>query len=392
MKWPTARLVDLCEINVGRTPSRDVSKYWGQGMEWLSIADMNQGREITRTKERITDVAIRECGCKLVPTNTLLLSFKLSVGKVAFSRIPLYTNEAIAALPIKRPDILGEYLFWFLKTADLLSGADKAAMGLTLNKAKLAEVEVPLPPLDEQRRIAAILEKAEALAEKRQRSIRKLDLLVGQLYGDTFGDPFSNPMNWPVSEVSRLLLRLPNYGSMAPPQKDPKEWLSLRVGNIQNWRLDLSDRKFIDVDRSQLDRFTVTDGDVLLARAIASQNHLGKCIVVYPRADKWAFDSHLMRLRFDNSKVLPEFFMRTMMNPGGRRLFLAVSRKSTVQYNVNSKEVLGLQLPIPPIDLQRRFVRSVQILEAQRELSDRQLVDINVLRDALIHQCVGPTL
>ena len=90
-------LSELCEILIGRTPSRSVSKYWGKGHKWVSISDMKE-EFVSSTKEEITDEAIAALRCRKIPKGTLLLSFKLSVGKLAFAGTDLYTNEAIAAL------------------------------------------------------------------------------------------------------------------------------------------------------------------------------------------------------------------------------------------------------------------------------------------------------
>src|SRR5437016_11790708 len=98
--WKSMRLGELCSINIGRTPARNRPEFWGPGHRWLSIADMNQGRSLRTSKEFITNTAIRECNCKAVDVGTVLMSFKLSIGKVGIAEVPLYTNEAIAALPI----------------------------------------------------------------------------------------------------------------------------------------------------------------------------------------------------------------------------------------------------------------------------------------------------
>lgn len=185
MTWPTASLDELCEINVGRTPARANPAYWGRGEPWLSIADMNQGREITRTKEQIT--AAGAAGGRQVPPGTVLLSFKLSIGKVAKTAIPLYTNEAIASLPIKRQDlVIEDFLTRALEQAELSGNSNRAAMGATLNKAKLKEIRIPLPPLSEQRRIAAILDHADALRAKRRQVLAHLDSLVRSIFNNMF--------------------------------------------------------------------------------------------------------------------------------------------------------------------------------------------------------------
>lgn len=186
-------LEEICDITIGRTPARNNPQYWGEGYPWLSISDMNPGRFLTTTKESITDLAIKECNCRVVKAGTLLLSFKLSIGKVGINTIPLYTNEAIAALPIKQPTSTDQrYLYWTLQHLDLERYVDKAAKGKTLNSAKLREIRIPLPSLDEQRAIAAVLDKADALRENRRKAINKLDTLLQAVFLDMFGDPVSN--------------------------------------------------------------------------------------------------------------------------------------------------------------------------------------------------------
>lgn len=94
------KLSELLDISIGRTPSRNEPEYWGNGHKWVSIRDLNS-RVITKTKEQITDLAVKEARCKVVPKGTLLFSFKLTIGKMAFAGCDLFTNEAIAAFSIK---------------------------------------------------------------------------------------------------------------------------------------------------------------------------------------------------------------------------------------------------------------------------------------------------
>ena len=85
MKFPKFNLEDICDIQIGKTPNRNIPEYWGKGNTWVTISDM-KSRDIDLTKEEITDTAVKECGCKLIPAGTLLLSFKLSIGKLGFAK------------------------------------------------------------------------------------------------------------------------------------------------------------------------------------------------------------------------------------------------------------------------------------------------------------------
>ncbi|MEU0638151.1 restriction endonuclease subunit S [Streptomyces albidoflavus] len=203
--WEIASLSDICEIRIGRTPSRHQREYWGSGHPWLSIADMNQGRALSATKEQITQLAADKVMGVPVPAGTVLLSFKLSIGKVGISEIPIYTNEAIAALPIKdAKQIDAGFLYWVLRSIDLTGNADRAAMGQTLNKSKLARLRIPIPPPTEQRRIVRALDEAEMLRAKRRKAVALLDELIEASFLSMFGDPVTNPQGWAQKRIVDL--------------------------------------------------------------------------------------------------------------------------------------------------------------------------------------------
>lgn len=192
-------ITEVCDILVGRTPSRYNPVYWGTGFPWLSIADMNQGDSLSSTKETITTEAVKECNCKQIPKGTVLFSFKLSIGKVGITAVDMFTNEAIAAFLIKDKSRLDtKFLFYTLKSTDYSVGSNKAVMGKTLNKEQLKKFTIPLPSIEEQLRIVKILDLAQSLIEKRRQAIAYLDDYIKTVFLDMFGDPVSNPKGWEV--------------------------------------------------------------------------------------------------------------------------------------------------------------------------------------------------
>jgi type I restriction enzyme S subunit len=195
-----------------------------------------------------------------------------------------------------------------------------------------------------------------------------------------------NPKAWPEKPLAALFAASPIFGTMIPPRTSGGEWLSLRVANIQNWQLDLSDKKYVSLPQAMIERHTVQDGDMLMARAIATQEHLGKSVVVYPHDGKWAFDSHLMRLRFDPAKAEPEFIRHLLMTVGGRQLFLKAARRSAVQYNINTKEISALRIPTPSISLQREFTARVAAVDRIKATQQQSLAKLDELFASLQHR------
>lgn len=249
-----------------------------------------------------------------------------------------------------------------------------------------------LPPLPEQRRIAAILDQADALRAKRREALAQLDSLTQSIFIEMFGDPAASPRAWNFMSMSELFATPPIFGTMIPGNADRGSWLCLRVANIQDWQLDLTDKKFVDLPAGMAERHGVQDGDLLLARAIATQEHLGKCIVARPGSQRWAFDSHLMRLRFRADRALPEFIRQMLRTPGGRGFFLKASRKSSVQYNINTKEIAALELPIPPVGLQQSFATRIQAVESLKTTHRAALAELDALFASLQHRAFSGDL
>ena len=231
--WTFAKLADLCQISIGRTPPRGDPKFWdaskSSGNVWLSIADLPHEvmAEISKSKEHLTDLGASLV--PIVPTGTLIMSFKLSIGRTAISSRELRTNEAIAAFSQLETSVIDQrFLGHFLSSQDWnarLTG-DEKMLGATLNKSKMAEIQIPLPPLDEQKRIVAKLDEAHA---QFGRLSNNLDLQVDAI--DDFGSAVLNDSltRSPMSEVHS-----PSSSAAASLTAEPavSEWAMVPLGQL----------------------------------------------------------------------------------------------------------------------------------------------------------------
>ena len=170
----------LCDLFIGGTPKTDkVKEYWTDGSHlWLTISEMN-GNIIKDTEKKITDSAVNESSVKLVAEGTVLLSFKLSIGKVAIAGVPLYTNEAIAALPIRDENvILRDFLFMILKYRCVqLRTTGNKKLGQMLNSKTLSKVPIPVPSIEIQK---SLLNKIKEIQD-RKRSYEDLNLIESEI-------------------------------------------------------------------------------------------------------------------------------------------------------------------------------------------------------------------
>lgn len=355
----TATLGELCEITVGRTPARADSSLWGPGEPWLSIGDMNQGHVVTTTKEQITVAAAR--AGKLVQPGTVLLSFKLSIGKVARAGLPLYTNEAIAALPIKVPERLDEaFLLRALEAMNLAEGSNRAAMGATLNKAKLQSVTIPLPPLNEQRRIAAILDHADALRAKRRQVLTHLDTLTQSIFHDMFGAVSATAR---VEDIATQIRTGP-FGSQLLHSEFVDEGVAVLgldnvVGNEFRW----AERRFITPAKyEQLKRYTVRPGDVL----ISIMGTTGRCVVV-PRDIPTAINTkHICAITARPELLDPTFLRASFLWHPESRAHLRRQTKGSIMDGLNMGIIKAMPVPVPSLSLQQEFARRAGKVDDQR--------------------------
>ena len=202
--WKTCKFADVFDLQMGKTPSRDDPTYWGDDNLWVSIADMNEQKYMSATKEGITDIAVQESGIKPIPKGTVIMSFKLSIGKVSIATSKLYTNEAIMGFIEKEEGTLvPEYLYYYLKGYKW-EGANKAAMGMTLNKKTIAENTISYPPVVEQEKIVAELDCLSGIIEKKKQQLKELDNLAQSIFYEMFGDPNTNDKSWELIKVSEI--------------------------------------------------------------------------------------------------------------------------------------------------------------------------------------------
>jgi type I restriction enzyme S subunit len=156
--WRRTTLDEIAEVAIGRTPPRDKPEYWTDNLDrpFCTIADMTDVTVIPR-REGVTTLAELEGKARRVPAGSLLMSFKLTLGRVGFAGIDLFPNEAIAWLRCTTRDVTERYLALWLSTLDMDEFAGRAVKGKTLNGPSLRALCVSFPPLDEQQRIVDLI-------------------------------------------------------------------------------------------------------------------------------------------------------------------------------------------------------------------------------------------
>lgn len=380
------KLSELLEISIGRTPSRNESNYWGKGHRWVSIRDLNS-KTVTETKEQITDLAVEEARCKIVRKGTLLFSFKLTIGKMAFAGCDLFTNEAIAAFLIKDERRLNsEFLYYALQSATY-GGSNQAAMGKTLNSKSLAEIQIPLPPLNDQIRIAYLLGKVEGLIAERKKNLQQLDDLLKSKFLDMFGDPVRNEKKWDIKTLPQLVLPGRNSLKRGPFGGALKKEIFVETGYLvfeQNHALnnDYSfARYFVTEEKYQeLIDFKVVPGDVLVS---CSGVYLGKLSLVPAGARPGIINQALLKISLDPQKIRHMFFIYVFGSPQFKSKYFPSNRGGAIPNLPPMSVMKEIPFICPPLELQQEFGDLFERVSGLKSQYQQSLFDLESLFGAL---------
>lgn len=193
--WPTVALKDCVRVVGGATPKSGSADFWDGDVPWTTPKDLSDlnGKFLSDTPRKITELGLKSCAAELLPANSVLFSSRAPIGHVAINSVPMATNQGFKSM-VPGPKVDASFLYWWLKChraeIELLGNG---ATFKEVSKTVVERIEVPLPPLDEQKRIAAILDHADELRRKRQRAIDRLNQLGQAIFHDMFGDPATNP-------------------------------------------------------------------------------------------------------------------------------------------------------------------------------------------------------
>ena len=205
------KLEDLFDLQMGRTPARSNVEYWNtKDNKWISIGDLTKcDKYINSTKEYISNSAVIKSGINQIPAGTVVMSFKLSIGKAAITTETMYSNEAIMAFIDKQVvDLSPDYVYYLLSGQKWELGTNKAVMGATLNKSSLARKMVKIHDANTQKVIVKKLNLLNDIINKRKTQLLELETLIKARFVEMFGDPVSNPKGM----VKKTLPELGEFG------------------------------------------------------------------------------------------------------------------------------------------------------------------------------------
>lgn len=296
-------------------------------------------------------------------------------------------NQRVGKLVIKDLSrVYFPYLKLALNDSKVRSIYKKFAGGglqINLGKADLLSVEIPLPPLEEQKRIAAILDKADAIRRKRQQAIDLSDQFLRAVFLEMFGDPLTNPKGFHLVSI-RDLISEAKYGTSGKASETVGKYPILRMGNITyegGW--DFSSLKYIDLKDEEKSKYLVNKGDLLFNRT-NSKELVGKT-AVYEEDSLMAIAGYLIRVRANERGN--NYYISGYLNSNHGKLTLQSMCKSIVgMANINAQELQDIQILLPPIEIQENFAKVVVETKEKYLKQKQNLEKLNNLFNSLT-QC-----
>ncbi len=346
----------------------------------LSLEDLNS-----------LDGTVDPNGMREVPKST---KFRFSSDHVLYGKLRPYlrkvarpttsgvcSTDILPIRPSKRLD--RDYLFHFLRSPEFTLSATRAAVGVNLPRISpnvLSTFAIPLPPLSEQRRIAAILDKADELRAKRRAALAKLDRLTQSIFLDMFGDPAQVLTKWPIRKLGPLLDFLTSGSRGWAQYYADSGDLFLRIQNVRRDELLLDDIAYVNAPHTaEAKRTQVEPGDVLLSITA----DLGRTAVVPEGIGKAYINQHLSILR--TKQLVPRFLSAYVASPVGQRQIVERNRHG-VKAGLNFDDIRSFIVPLPPFELQHEFSRRVTVVEKLKMEQYTFLTTLDTLFISLQHR------
>lgn len=359
MSWPFVTLSELVDIKGGGTPSKQVERYWNGDIPWASVKDFKSGL-INSTQDYISQAGVDNSATNIIPKGALIVPTRMALGKVAFTGCDMAINQDVKALIIKDNDkVHSRYLFRFLESkAGYIEAQGQGATVKGIKLEVLRGLSVPTPPLAEQKRIAAILDKADQLRQKRQQAIALADEFLRSVFLDMFGDPVTNPKGW---EVRPLGVLLANIDSGCSPKCHPEpaendQWGILKLGAVTQGVYKERENKALPQNEKPRAEFEVKKGDLLFTRK-NTYELVAATAFVHKTRDKLLLPDLIFRLKLpSDSLVKAEYLWATLSHPGKRKRVQSLAGGAAGSMpNISKANLKTVEIPVPPMELQQQF-------------------------------------
>lgn len=391
-------MIDHIELN--QLIEKPVSGEWGNDGDKVNVLRTtnftNEGRiDYSQViKRNIPEIKIKKK--KLQPGDIIIEKSGGSptqpVGRVVFFNSEgtyLCTNFTSVLRP-KIDSVFPKYLLYILfcnhKYGITNSYQNKTTGIINLKLDRYVnKIKIPLPPLPIQKKIAAVLDAADALRQKDKALIDKYNELTQALFLDMFGDPVTNPKGWEYTVLDQVILKGPQNGLYKPSKFYGRGHPIVRIDSFYNDIVQIDNLKLVEVNKNELDTFEIIEGNFVINR-VNSKSHLGKCGLMPHLRYRTVYESNMMRIEF-NKKLLNNLFaLKILSTKYIKNQILNAAKDAVNQSSINQKDVNAFKIPLPPIEIQNHFAERVEAIEKQKQQAEASLKKSEELFNSLLQR------
>lgn len=380
MDWTP--ISDCCKVVNGSTPSRKKAEFWGGQIDWFTPKDLSKlsDKYVSESPEKITEAGYKSCSTTMIPAGSLLFTSRAPIGHIAINRKDVCTNQGFKNLvPNGNVDVL--YLYYAIKYfTPHLKELGNGATFKELSKKSVESFRIPLPPLETQKKIAEILDTADAYRQKTKELIAKYDELAQSLFLDMFGDPVTNPKGWetqPLGEITDV-----RDGTHDSPKYIEKGYPLITSKNIKDGSISMEKVNYIskeDYDSINA-RSKVDIGDILMPMIGTIGNPVRVSEAPYFAIKNVALIKNSAEESIKNEIVLALLkghylkWYSSNHNRGGTQKFLSLG------------SIRKMPIIVPPTNLQNQFVERLEDVNMQRKYAKQVDIKSNTLFNSLLQK------
>ena len=351
------------------------------------LADIGDGVWIDKSARFLTSEKAKQLRCTyLEPGDLLVARMPDPLGRCCVfpgDPMPCVTVVDVCVIRPNQQKIDNRYLMQVINSPHGRQGIARHMTGTTrqrVSRKNLGKVQIPLPPLAEQKQIAGILGAADALRAKRRESLAQLGTLLQSTFLDIFGDPVTNPMGWDDSvnlgEVADIISGLTKGRKLNG--QTTREVPYLAVVNVQDRHLVLDPLKRIQATESEIQRYRLKNSDLLMTEG-GDPDKLGRGTLWRDDVDECIHQNHVFRVRLHDDGLEPVFLNWLVGSERGKRYFFRQAKQTTGIATINLSQLRKFPLLRPSLDLQRRFAAIVESVEQQKAHQRAHLAELDAL-------------
>ncbi|WP_405632184.1 restriction endonuclease subunit S [Pseudoalteromonas sp. Ld20] len=351
MSWSLVKLGDICTTTQGVqiTKANTKAEPYQGGYRYLYIADFMSEKKLSFVDD--------EFDHKKVTSNDLVMANTGSPGRVFKGKDGILSNN-LFKISFDNNSVDRDYLYMMLSSnvfQSLLQKQMKGGIQKHLGHQTISRQEIPLPPLEEQKRIAAILDKADTIRRKRQQAIQLADEFLRSVFLDMFGDPVTNPKGWEVNKLGELIIKGPTNGLYKPASDYGSGARILRIDGFYDGVLsDQSKLKRVKVTDAEMDKFGLSERSIVINR-VNSKEYLGKCGFAQHLEESTVFESNMMNFKVDETKLNSRFLVQQLQMPNIKMQIATCSKDAVNQSSINQNDVKSFEIIVPTIELQNEY-------------------------------------